>query len=234
MRRLIPLLFLLAACGSGAAVKTADPSTTAAKCPQGYTCTKDTQPPATTAATPATEAPTTTVAEPTTEAPVVCPLGEHATPINTCVEDPTTTTAPPQGSREHPFSGTLSDDDWSVMHFTPLVPISAALVHEANKYNDPLPAGQKYVATYFTGTYKGSDSMSGTALGWEWHVVGSKAKLYDVASVSDGYDIKKLNLLEDQPDVIAGGRLAGNIIFAVDANDTNLLLTDGYGQFVKP
>jgi hypothetical protein len=67
--------------------------------------------------------------------------------------------------------------------------------------------------------------------------VGAKNKVYNSASITDGYDTKSLTLLNDQPDLVQGGAVTGANYFLVDADDSGfLVVVDGKDgpQFVTP
>jgi hypothetical protein len=174
-----------------------------------------------------TEAPDTTDAPERTTPPTTaidCPTGERRTPVNTCVPD--TTAAPEEGTRTNPFpvGAPLTTDDFD---FTvgPLEPADCAALGEFNQEECAVP-GTALVRTMVNVTYKGDDTLSGTSFSFSLKVTGAKSKIYDTLYVYD--QDGTFGLLTDQPDVIAGGTIAGALYYLVDADDTGLLyLWDG-------
>jgi hypothetical protein len=174
-----------------------------------------------------TEAPTTTTA---------CPPGEHKNLAGHCVEplSLTTTTStvptPEVGSKDNPFpiSSPLTWGDYDQITFQPLELVSSSLIHKANPYNTPPPAGQTYVRFKVSAVYTGDDTGSGFGLSMNLHLVGDKATIYTSEFLSD---YRKIGLapIDDQPNVIKGGTITGFAYYLIDTDDTNILiLVDNY------
>jgi hypothetical protein len=62
--------------------------------------------------------------------------------------------------------------------------------------------------------------------------VGDKGRVYDNEFVSDMDGA--LVLITDQPDAIGGGSLTGDVLYLVDADDTNLLVLCNNDTYIIP
>ena len=112
-----------------------------------------------------------------------------------------------------------------------------AVIVAANQFNIPPPPGQIYMSMIVAGVYGGARLGSPGDFVYNFKLVGAKNKVYDSAVVSDSSDAKSLALLIDQPDVVAGGAVAGAIYYLVEADDSSFLaVVDGSDgpQFMQP
>jgi hypothetical protein len=237
---IVGALAFLAGCGSNGFVKNTTPVTKPATTEAGKAPTTITP---TTNTTSTTEAPTTTAEAPTTAAKPECSEGvtEHRneTPdggfdVYTCRSGKfefvrnvaaTTTTAPEEGTRAHPYAvgSVLTSDSYSSIVFGPVELVNPADVHKANQFNDALPAGQAYVRVHVEATYSGADKGTPydfTRIG----LAGDNGKIYTSAFISDSHNV--LDLITDQPDVLSGGTMSGNVYYVVDIGDANFLMVE--------
>jgi hypothetical protein len=166
-----------------------------------------------------TEAATTTEATSTTEA------------TTTTTESTTTTTTIPErdGSRANPFDlradaeggpDMLSSDRIAMLLLLNVRPGDFNAILEANQFNDPAPAGKAYWAMSHVVTV--ADSVTEPVSGYEVQcsLVGDLGTIYEPAFLSDVDG--NLGLLDEQPDAIGGGTLAGDAYYLVTDGDTNL------------
>ncbi len=157
--------------------------------------------------------------------------------------DPTTTTTEAmakQGTRENPSpngSALTIHGDTDSYNFA-VGPLTQTSIDELDDYyrNDPTSDfNQPNTAIYkttVTVTNTGTQPLSGTSIQWNLGVTGSKGTIYDAASMVD-FD-ENLGLLDEQPEVLQGGMITGQVYFVVDATDANFLYvwnsTFGFGE----
>jgi hypothetical protein len=225
MKRIITLTIAglaLFACSSPNEGKVADAATTTK-------AADTTEIPATTAKP--KPKPTTTTAEPTTTT-VACPPGKHSIG-KTCIDDvaaaPPTTAAPKEGTRTNPLSGAaLTGSIVETLSITGLAPGDWGAIFSANRFNDPAPEGQFYAKLTYTAKAKSTITEPVSHFDIACDLVGTKGKVYEQSFLSDSSDDGALHLLSDQPDIVGGGSMSGDVYYLVDLDDTGLLaLCDG-------
>ena len=102
----------------------------------------------------------------------------------------------------------------------------------ANQFNEPAPPGQHWIAATYVATVKPSVTNQISYFDVQCSLVGDKGKVYEPASISDVEGA--LNLLSDQPDVIGGGSIGGDVYYLVDDDDANLMALCGRETFIIP
>jgi hypothetical protein len=223
----------LNACGGALSPATREAATTDA--PE-TTVVKTTVPKAT---VPKTTVPRTTVPETTVPKTTIPRTTVPRTTPPTTVPAP----APKEGTRTNPFdlradapdgSDMLSSATYSTLVILNMRPVDPAAIHQANQFNDEAPAGKYYAALTFAATVDPAitEPVSGSELAYSCSIVGDKGRVYDNEFVSDMDGA--LVLITDQPDAIGGGSLTGDVLYLVDADDTNLLVLCNNDTYIIP
>lgn len=175
------------------------------------------------------------------QATVKAGTGSVVTADGATIATSATTSAPTtaKGTRTAPYS---TSDSFTLGDYNPFQVTSLALgdpvaVKAANPYNDAPTAGQALIRVSVKATYVGTDKGIGSLLGTEISLVGSESKIYTAANITNGID-KTLPLLSDQPDVLAGGVIQGDLYFIIDAADKDVLIMVQVpfadASFIKP
>ncbi len=171
---------------------------------------------------------------PDTQTPILTPTPiPTATPRPTATPGPTSTPtptpAPAFGSRGNPvpFNQVAVYPDWNISVVSFNRNATSVIAAESQFNNSPVP-GHIYVMAQVQLTFTGA----GIGSAWfdlDFYTIGNTNLFYDSLT---GLVIP--DPLNDQPDVLLGGTVVGNVEFIVPANEVNSLLlvaTDGGLRF---
>lgn len=158
---------------------------------------------------------TTTTADAIESAAPAEPAVEESASSTTEKPATTTTSAPPadRGSQDAPLaigeSARVGDYDVTVVGFTP---DATAQVLDANQFNDPPGPGEVYAMVRVRATYDGDDEgFAGMDLSVGY--IGQDGRIY----VDHDCMAVEPDQLMDQPQVVAGGTVEGNLCLRVPA-----------------
>jgi hypothetical protein len=104
---------------------------------------------------------------------------------------------------------------------------AAAVIMDANEFNDPAPAGKKFVLVTLEAQYNGPKPKS-SAFDVTTKVVGQETLVG--VSKSD-FPVAEPDPLDESKDVFAGGKIRGNQAFTVEVQDLPTLVLYANGGY---